>query len=340
MRNQPDRPILVMAGSIREAELFSQRLAAAGIEHNLITAKTPVKVEDQYIGRAGGRGQVTVATNRVGRGIDIKLGGDVEALAHRIMAREHPGLSARDGAAYRTRLDEARVKAQTQVDAEHAALNEAGGLHVVLTEFSASLRIEMQARGRAGRQSDEGTSTLHRSLEDPVLQQPGRGEYAATTRRAEAPDATLDGTAVDALFSMARHEAELVARQERGAGGPARVATERSGSSRNRQSSPPPRSVLGKRSEIDLALPTNPAGIDLAQLAAARRGDAIPGLTDRENAALQILAPRGVEHAPQSRKAERTARAVAALIPARSFQPYQYTAADSGERDSAVPGAR
>ncbi|OLT20889.1 hypothetical protein BJF78_34820 [Pseudonocardia sp. CNS-139] len=182
IRNQPDRPVLVMTGSVFEAEAFSQRLADAGVRHNLITARTAVADEINFIRRAGQRGQVTVATNRLGRGVDIKLGGDVEFLANRLVQRRHPGLAGRDRAAYRQALVEARTEARTLVDQERAALNDAGGLHVVLTEFPESQRIEMQARGRAARQDDEGTSTLHRSLEDPLLQPPGRGEYAAPGR--------------------------------------------------------------------------------------------------------------------------------------------------------------
>jgi preprotein translocase subunit SecA len=105
------RPILVVAGSVLDAIRFSARLRAAGIDHNLLTAKTSAVLEDRYIGQAGRRGQITVATNRVGRGIDIRLGGEVERIAREIVHSRYPGLEARDPARYRTLLDTARTEA-------------------------------------------------------------------------------------------------------------------------------------------------------------------------------------------------------------------------------------
>lgn len=45
-----------------------------------------------------------------------------------------------------------------------------GGLHVVLTEFHESKRVDRQLRGRAGRQGDPGSSRTFASLEDDLVE--------------------------------------------------------------------------------------------------------------------------------------------------------------------------
>jgi preprotein translocase subunit SecA len=54
-------------------------------------------------------------------------------------------------------------------DAEKAAVQALGGLHVVGTERHESRRIDNQLRGRAGRQGDPGSTRFFLSLEDPLF---------------------------------------------------------------------------------------------------------------------------------------------------------------------------
>jgi len=51
----------------------------------------------------------------------------------------------------------------------HAAVRDAGGLHVVLTEYHESRRIDRQLYGRAGRQGDPGSCASFVSLEDELF---------------------------------------------------------------------------------------------------------------------------------------------------------------------------
>src|SRR5690606_24646975 len=316
------RPVLVVTGSIRDAARFSQRLRDAGIEHNVLTARTSPAEEARILAEAGRWHQVTVATNRAGRGIDIKLGGDATPLARRIMERDHPGITPADPR-YDGLVNAARIEAE---GLRHDASNEAGGLHVVLTEFPESLRVEYQGRGRAGRQGENGSSTLHRSLEDPVLQPVGKGEFSAT-RAADDGALRVDSAAVDALFRLARQEAELAVRAERGAQR-ARVAVQRPSWRRgspargvlDAQGVPPPT----QRS----AVPANPAGIDLPQLALLRAGQDVPGLSAELNRELRDLAERfDVENAVTGPELE-AAATIARHLPERTFQPHRYTEAD------------
>ena len=44
-----------------------------------------------------------------------------------------------------------------------------GGLHVIGTERHDSRRIDLQLRGRAGRQGDSGSSRFFLAMDDPLL---------------------------------------------------------------------------------------------------------------------------------------------------------------------------
>ena len=83
------------------------------------------------IARAGALRAVTIATNMAGRGTDILLGGEDEA--------------------------------------EHERVAALGGLYVIGTNRHESQRVDLQLRGRAGRQGDPGESRFFGSLEDDLL---------------------------------------------------------------------------------------------------------------------------------------------------------------------------
>ena len=53
----------------------------------------------------------------------------------------------------------------------HADVREAGGLHVILSEFHETKRVDRQLYGRAGRQGDPGSCEAMVSLEDELFQQ-------------------------------------------------------------------------------------------------------------------------------------------------------------------------
>jgi preprotein translocase subunit SecA len=52
----------------------------------------------------------------------------------------------------------------------HPAVREAGGLHVILTEYHESRRIDRQLYGRAGRQGDPGSYESIVALDDELFQ--------------------------------------------------------------------------------------------------------------------------------------------------------------------------
>jgi len=77
------QPVLVGSISIEKSEKIAEHLKRAGIPHQVLNAKQHER-EAKVIAQAGRKGAVTVSTNMAGRGTDILLGGNPEA-----MTRDH-----------------------------------------------------------------------------------------------------------------------------------------------------------------------------------------------------------------------------------------------------------
>ena len=182
------RPVLVGTVSIEKSERLSGLLKRRGVKHVVLNAKHHDK-EAEIVAQAGRSGTVTIATNMAGRGTDILLGGNPEhmarrqALADEVAERLPAGEEkfvddeeyvyfAHDGFFQRVpRADWERLhgRYRAQTDADHEAVVNAGGLHIVGTERHEARRIDNQLRGRAGRQGDPGSSQFYLSLEDDLM---------------------------------------------------------------------------------------------------------------------------------------------------------------------------
>ena len=73
------QPVLVGSISIEKSEKIAEHLKRAGIPHQVLNAKQHER-EAKVIAQAGRKGAVTVSTNMAGRGTDILLGGNPEAM--------------------------------------------------------------------------------------------------------------------------------------------------------------------------------------------------------------------------------------------------------------------
>ncbi|HEV3254561.1 MAG TPA: SEC-C metal-binding domain-containing protein, partial [Candidatus Acidoferrales bacterium] len=81
--HEAGQPVLVGSISIEKSEKIDELLKKAGIPHQVLNAKQHER-EAKVVAQAGRKGAVTVSTNMAGRGTDILLGGNPEA-----MTREH-----------------------------------------------------------------------------------------------------------------------------------------------------------------------------------------------------------------------------------------------------------
>ena len=126
------QPILIFTASVNKSEHYSKLLKEKNIPHTILNAKNHEK-EAEIIANAGKKNSVIVTTSISGRGVDIKLGGK--------------------------EVDEFNKK----------EIKSLGGLFVIGTERMESRRVDNQARGRSGRQGDEGNSIFYVSLEDDLM---------------------------------------------------------------------------------------------------------------------------------------------------------------------------
>jgi preprotein translocase subunit SecA len=136
--HKQSQPILIFTSSINKSEIYSKLLNVEKIKHVILNAKNHEN-EAEIIANAGKMNSVIITTSISGRGVDIQLGG----------------------------------KKGSQPDDEllvnKAKIKSLGGLFVIGTERMESRRVDNQARGRAGRQGDEGGSIFYVSLDDDLM---------------------------------------------------------------------------------------------------------------------------------------------------------------------------
>ena len=132
------QPILIFTSSINKSEIYSKLLNKKNIKHVVLNAKNHAN-EAEIIANAGKENSVIITTSISGRGVDIQLGGKKGSIQDDQL-----------------KIDKAKIKTL-------------GGLFVIGTERMESRRVDNQARGRAGRQGDEGSSIFYVSLEDDLM---------------------------------------------------------------------------------------------------------------------------------------------------------------------------
>src|SRR5688500_14256495 len=185
------QPVLVGTVSVEKSEVVANILKAKGLPFNVLNAKQHQR-EASIVAQAGRKSAITIATNMAGRGTDILLGGNPEAMAKDALQEEKSKLAESPDATkpavgeesegaepYRGSLapnfdEDARYKEllaefKKQCEAEREEVLAAGGLKIIGTERHESRRIDNQLRGRAGRQGDPGSSRFYLSLQDDLL---------------------------------------------------------------------------------------------------------------------------------------------------------------------------
>ncbi len=156
------------------------------VPHSILNAKEHEK-EAGIIARAGEIGAITLATNMAGRGVDIKLGGELseETLTQIGRVLHRGGIDPYDMTFDEIAQALEQIPQETYaLDAEHVErfkkymydrvrARELGGLRVVGTERHEARRIDNQLRGRSGRQGDAGSSRFYVSIEDEIMRRMG-----------------------------------------------------------------------------------------------------------------------------------------------------------------------
>ncbi|MBQ9280376.1 MAG: preprotein translocase subunit SecA [Clostridia bacterium] len=174
------QPVLVGTTTVEKSEMLSSLLKKEGIKHEVLNAKYHEK-EAEIVAQAGKYGAITIATNMAGRGTDIMLGGNTEALAKHELKKqgyeEDKILEAaslndtEDPEILELRKEYRKIYEKLDVDVQkdREKVVEAGGLKIIGTERHDSRRIDNQLRGRSGRQGDIGESRFYVSLEDNLM---------------------------------------------------------------------------------------------------------------------------------------------------------------------------
>jgi preprotein translocase subunit SecA len=160
------RPVLVGTVSIEKSERLASLLERRGIKHEVLNAKHH-KREAEIVAQAGRMSAVTIATNMAGRGTDIVLGGNPETMAWAVLQDKYPTRLDVPPAEWDTLVRE--IEHREQMKANGQRVKEMGGLHIIGTERHESRRIDLQLRGRCGRQGDPGSSRFYLSLEDDLM---------------------------------------------------------------------------------------------------------------------------------------------------------------------------
>ena len=184
---------------------YGDRLKAilqGGVPHQVLNARKHTE-ESQIIAGAGAFGAVTIATNMAGRGVDIKLGGElaeeVIAAVNRVLRKSgyhdpfdmtleerRQALLKADPANFG--IYEAEVKLFLQYFVDMERVKELGGLHVIGSERHEARRIDNQLRGRAARQGDPGSSRFYLSLQDDLMRLFGGDQVSGLMERLKVDD--------------------------------------------------------------------------------------------------------------------------------------------------------
>ncbi|HMB25398.1 MAG TPA: hypothetical protein VKP08_21295, partial [Anaerolineales bacterium] len=200
-----------------------KKVLQGGVPHNVLNARKHTE-ESQIIAGAGGFGAVTIATNMAGRGVDIKLGGElaeeVIAAVNRVLGKagyENPfemtqeerreALKKVDPENYGIYDAEVRLFLQYFEDMER--VKELGGLHVIGSERHEARRIDNQLRGRAARQGDPGSSRFYLSLQDDLMRLQGGSQVSTMMERLKVDDSLpLEVRMVGNIIEQSQHRIE------------------------------------------------------------------------------------------------------------------------------------
>lgn len=205
---------------------YQERLAQVlkrGVNHNVLNARRHTE-ESQIIAGAGAFGAVMIATSMAGRGVDIKLGGELaeEITSDVVRVLNRAGhkdpfelslsdqeklikqLSPEDYGIYDTEIN---FFLQHMKDKEQVKV--LGGLHVIGSARHEARRIDNQLRGRAARQGDPGSSRFYLSMEDDLMARFGGQQMEALMTRLQVDESMpIANPLVDRVVEQSQNRVE------------------------------------------------------------------------------------------------------------------------------------
>jgi len=195
----------------------------SGVVHQVLNARKHTE-ESQIIAGAGAFGAVTIATNMAGRGVDIKLGGElaeeVITAVNRVLRKagienpfdmtpEERRLHLKKVPPTEYGIYSGEVKLFLQYFEDMESVKELGGLHVIGSERHEARRIDNQLRGRAARQGDPGSSRFYLSLEDDLMRLQGGSQVSSLMERLKVDDSLpLEVRLVGNIIEQSQHRIE------------------------------------------------------------------------------------------------------------------------------------
>lgn len=215
--------LLALLGLTQASSDRLQQVLRRGIDHDVLNARKHTE-ESQIIAGAGGFGAVTIATSMAGRGVDIKLGGELaeEITADVVRVLDRAGyedpydLSMPDQEqALKSLSEEEYGIYDTEIDyflshmEDKKLVKELGGLHVIGSERHEARRIDNQLRGRAARQGDPGSSRFYLSLEDELMARFGGQQMEALLNRMQFDESMpIENRLVDRVVEQSQNRVE------------------------------------------------------------------------------------------------------------------------------------
>src|SRR5690242_17143042 len=140
--HEKGQPVLVGTISVEKSEHLSGILKKMGVRHEVLNAKNHER-EAHIVAQAGRKGAVTVSTNMAGRGTDILLGGNADALLEERLKKLGKSAEMLPPG----ELEALKTQIGRDIEAEHNEVVALGGLHILGTERHESRRIDNQLRG-------------------------------------------------------------------------------------------------------------------------------------------------------------------------------------------------
>jgi len=200
-----------------------KKVLQGGAPHQVLNARRHTE-ESQIIAGAGAFGAVTIATNMAGRGVDIKLGGElaeeVITAVNRVLGKagyenpfdmtpEERRLALKNVDPSNYGIYDAEVKLFLQYFEDMERVKELGGLHVIGSERHEARRIDNQLRGRSARQGDPGSSRFYLSLQDDLMRLQGGSQVSSLMERLRVDDSLpLEVRLVGNIIEQSQHRIE------------------------------------------------------------------------------------------------------------------------------------